>query len=139
MSCFIICSACIVRIYRQSPLMCIIIVLTKSNLRESNLIIKSNSKERVQGQPGLQNEFKDSQGYTKKPCLRISSLFSKRRILSLFSSNKKMSADHVQCYLQHSDSKCRVWDLLRQSKSEPTLQRLFGIKIWNNFLFFTLS
>jgi hypothetical protein len=24
---------------------------------------------RVQGQPGLQSEFQDSQGYTKKPCL----------------------------------------------------------------------
>jgi hypothetical protein len=24
------------------------------------------------GQPGLQNEFQDSQGYTKKPCLRKS-------------------------------------------------------------------
>ena len=23
----------------------------------------------VQGQPGLQNEFQDSQGYTVKPCL----------------------------------------------------------------------
>ena len=23
----------------------------------------------VQGQPGLQSEFKDSQGYTEKPCL----------------------------------------------------------------------
>ena len=23
----------------------------------------------VQGQPGLQNEFQDSQGYTEKPCL----------------------------------------------------------------------
>ena len=23
----------------------------------------------VQGQPGLQNKFQDSQGYTKKPCL----------------------------------------------------------------------
>jgi hypothetical protein len=25
---------------------------------------------RVQGQPGLQNEFQDSQGYTEKPCLK---------------------------------------------------------------------
>jgi hypothetical protein len=24
---------------------------------------------RVQGQPGLQSEFQDSQGYTEKPCL----------------------------------------------------------------------
>jgi hypothetical protein len=24
----------------------------------------------VQGQPGLQSEFQDSQGYTEKPCLR---------------------------------------------------------------------
>ena len=25
----------------------------------------------VRGQPGLQNEFQDSQGYTEKPCLEI--------------------------------------------------------------------
>jgi hypothetical protein len=25
----------------------------------------------VQGQPGLQNEFQDSQGYTEKSCLEI--------------------------------------------------------------------
>ena len=25
----------------------------------------------VQGQPGLQSEFQDSQGYTEKPCLEI--------------------------------------------------------------------
>jgi hypothetical protein len=24
----------------------------------------------VQGQPGLQSEFQDSQGYTEKPCLK---------------------------------------------------------------------
>jgi hypothetical protein len=24
----------------------------------------------VQGQPGLQNEFQDSQSYTEKPCLK---------------------------------------------------------------------
>jgi hypothetical protein len=24
----------------------------------------------VRGQPGLQSEFQDSQGYTEKPCLR---------------------------------------------------------------------
>jgi hypothetical protein len=26
--------------------------------------------EAVRGQPGLQSEFQDSQGYTEKPCLR---------------------------------------------------------------------
>jgi hypothetical protein len=26
----------------------------------------------VQGQPGLQSEFQDSQGYTDKPCLKKS-------------------------------------------------------------------
>jgi hypothetical protein len=25
---------------------------------------------KVQGQPGLQSEFQDSQGYTEKPCLK---------------------------------------------------------------------
>lgn len=60
------------------------------------MLIKSNLKERVQGQPGLQNKFWDRQGYSENLpsqnlCLRTSPLLSKRESLSLFSSNKKMS------------------------------------------------
>jgi hypothetical protein len=33
----------------------------------------------VQGQPGLQSEFQDSQGYTEKPCLETASPQKKER------------------------------------------------------------
>jgi hypothetical protein len=31
---------------------------------------KTQQDFQVQGQPGLQSEFQDSQGYTEKPCLK---------------------------------------------------------------------
>jgi hypothetical protein len=33
----------------------------------------------VQGQPGLQSEFQDSQGYTEKPCLEKKTKQNKRK------------------------------------------------------------
>jgi hypothetical protein len=35
---------------------------------------------RVQGQPGLQSEFQDSQGYTEKPCLKKPDLKKKTKL-----------------------------------------------------------
>jgi hypothetical protein len=34
------------------------------------LLIPALGRQRVWGQPGLQSEFQDSQGYTEKPCLK---------------------------------------------------------------------
>ena len=34
--------------------------------------VEAGGSLRVQGQPGLQSEFQDSQGYTQKPCLEKS-------------------------------------------------------------------
>jgi hypothetical protein len=36
---------------------------------------------RVQGQPGLQSEFQDSQGYTEKPCLEKPKIKIKNKII----------------------------------------------------------
>jgi hypothetical protein len=38
----------------------------------------------VRGQPGLQSEFQDSQGYTEKPCLKNKKKFL---IINLLSNN----------------------------------------------------
>jgi hypothetical protein len=32
-------------------------------------LVRQSQVDPVQGQPGLQSEFQDSQGYTEKPCL----------------------------------------------------------------------
>ena len=34
------------------------------------LVVKRRDHERGRGQPGLQSEFQDSQGYTEKPYLK---------------------------------------------------------------------
>ena len=44
----------------------------------------------VQGQPGLQSEFQDSQGYTEKPCLK-----KKKK--------KKKNPREPLIYFQHND------------------------------------
>jgi hypothetical protein len=46
-------------------------------------MIKSSKQQKqadfwVQGQPGLQSEFQDSQGYTEKPCLEKPTTTTKR-------------------------------------------------------------
>ena len=50
-------------------------------------MIKSSKQQKqadfwVQGQPGLQSEFQDSQGYTEKPCLEKQGFFLKSRLSS---------------------------------------------------------
>jgi hypothetical protein len=35
---------------------------------------------RVQGQPGLQSEFQDSQGYIEKPCLKKQKQTNKQKV-----------------------------------------------------------
>jgi hypothetical protein len=34
----------------------------------------------VWGQPGLQSEFQDSQGYTEKPCLKTTTTTTKKKL-----------------------------------------------------------
>ena len=41
----------------------------------STLEAEEDGSLRVQGQPGLQSEFQNSQGYTEKPCLKKRDLF----------------------------------------------------------------
>jgi hypothetical protein len=56
----------------------------------------------VQGQPGLQSEFQDSQGYTEKPCLKkpkkkknaISSLYKNCLKFILLCVNKIRSVNN---------------------------------------------
>jgi hypothetical protein len=48
----------------------------------------------VQGQPGLQSEFQDSQGYTEKPCLEKPKKKKKKNSLKSLSSAKYHSAEH---------------------------------------------
>jgi hypothetical protein len=45
----------------------------------------------VQGQPGLQSEFQDSQGYTEKPCL-------KKQKKTKTKQNKKVSVEPYKLY-----------------------------------------
>jgi hypothetical protein len=40
----------------------------------------------VRGQPGLQSEFQDSQGYTEKPCLEKTKKKKKKKILAVSSA-----------------------------------------------------
>jgi hypothetical protein len=45
------------------------------------LLIPALGRQRqaVRGQPGLQSEFQDSQGYTEKPCLEKTKTKTKRK------------------------------------------------------------
>ena len=43
----------------------------------------------VQGQPGLQSEFQDSQGYTEKPCLEKAKKKKKKKKKTLKIKKKK--------------------------------------------------
>jgi hypothetical protein len=50
-------------------------MLTEPGLWQHTPLIPALERQRqvdfcVQGQPGLQSEFQDSQGYTEKPCLK---------------------------------------------------------------------
>jgi hypothetical protein len=44
----------------------------------------------VWGQPGLQSEFQDSQGYTEEPCLQKQNKTNKQKKLNNFSSTSKL-------------------------------------------------
>jgi hypothetical protein len=55
----------------------------------------------VRGQPGLQSEFQDSQGYTEKPCLK--KLKKKKKIISFV-----CGGNHDVCRSQRDDS----WELV---------------------------
>jgi hypothetical protein len=46
----------------------------------------------VRGQPGLQSEFQDSQGYTEKPCLEKT---KKQTNKQQQKKQKKVEADHI--------------------------------------------
>jgi hypothetical protein len=56
----------------------------------------------VQGQPGLQSEFLDSQSYTEKPCLEK----QKQKKLGLSKQNHKVTGREF--YIQVLDVSCGV-------------------------------
>jgi hypothetical protein len=47
----------------------------------------AQQRQGVQGQPGLQSEFQDSQGYTEKPCLQ-----KQKEQKNVFNKKKKKKA-----------------------------------------------
>jgi hypothetical protein len=49
---------------------------------------------RVRGQPGLQSEFQDSQGYTEKPCLKKPK--KKKIVMVSVTMSHKVLIYHVQ-------------------------------------------
>jgi hypothetical protein len=51
----------------------------------------------VPGQPGLQSEFQDSQGYTGKPCLEKQKKEKKKKILKI-----KKSEDEKRLQTKHN-------------------------------------
>ena len=53
----------------------------------------------VQGQPGLQREFQDSQGYTEKPCLKKPKKKKKRK-----KEKKKKKFLETQQYYRENNS-----------------------------------
>jgi hypothetical protein len=44
----------------------------------------------VRGQPGLQSEFQDSQGYTEKPCLK-----KKKKKKKFYCCDKHHNQEHI--------------------------------------------
>jgi hypothetical protein len=45
-------------------------VLVERAIRQAVVVHTFNPSTWVQGQPGLQSEFQDRQGYTEKPCVK---------------------------------------------------------------------
>ena len=57
----------------------------------------------VPGQPGLQSEFQDSLGYTKKPCLENK---TKQNKTNKQTNKQKKTGERWQCYLLSLDTSC---------------------------------
>jgi hypothetical protein len=58
----------------------------------------------VRGQPGVQSEFQDSQGYTEKPCLEKTKTKTKTKTLAALEFNPQHPCGDSQTSIQGSDA-----------------------------------
>jgi hypothetical protein len=92
----------------------------------------------VQGQPGLQSEFQDSQDYTEKPCLEKTKN-QKKKILkytmfclslgTVLLSNFKWLSTYIVLWFQNTESKTRQSSLIHVSCGYYFIQmpKSFGV------------
>ena len=59
--------------------------------------------DKVQGQPGLQSEFQDSQSYTEKPCLKKQTKNKPTRVTERQRETKRQMQTEMQQTPMHSD------------------------------------
>jgi hypothetical protein len=84
----------------------------------------------VWGQPGLQSEFQDSQGYTEKPCLEKQKQKQKQK-----NKNKKMTAaiwKYTHCCSLNGSSGLPPWYLITRHKirRQPLGEGYIGFIAW---------
>jgi hypothetical protein len=75
----------------------------------------------VRGQPGLQSEFQDSQGYTEKPCLEKTNKQTNKQ------TNKNNHSDATK--VEAEPSSCRLW-CLRMCEFACTVLLLWNIILY---------
>jgi hypothetical protein len=86
---------------------------------------KRISEFEVRGQPGLQSEFQDSQGYTEKPCLKTKQ--NKTKTKTKKPNNKKTNKQKTNSQTNKQTKKLMEESILSQEPDNITVFQLIPV------------